>query len=74
MRRREFVAGVAGAAAWPLVAGAQQTVQQTAIPTIGYLAPETPRRFASRVRAFQEGLAEVGYIEHRNINVEFRWA
>ena len=67
MRRREFVAGLV--LALPIGARAQQT-----IPTIGYLGPESPTRFASRVKAFQDGLAEAGYVESRNIKIEYRWA
>jgi len=55
--------------ALPIAARAQQT-----IPTIGYLGPESPTRFASRVKAFQDGLAEAGYVESRNIKIEYRWA
>jgi putative ABC transport system substrate-binding protein len=44
------------------------------MPVIGYLGPESPGAFASRVRAFREGLAETGYIEGRNVAIEFRWA
>ena len=72
MRRRE-VLGVLGsaAAAWPLVAHAQQPV---AMPVIGYLGAELPAVFASRVRAFRQGLGEAGYVEGRNVAIEFRWA
>ena len=41
---------------------------------IGYLGPESPEPFASRVRAFRDGLAETGYVEGRNLAIEFRWA
>ena len=72
MRRRE-VLGVLGsaAAAWPLVARAQQPVT---MPVIGYLGAESPAVFASRVRAFRQGLGETGYVEGRNVAIEFRWA
>jgi putative tryptophan/tyrosine transport system substrate-binding protein len=70
MRRRDFVKLLGGAAAWALPAGAQQS----AMPIIGYLSPESPGPFASRVHAFREGLAETGYSEGRNVAIEFRWA
>jgi putative ABC transport system substrate-binding protein len=44
------------------------------MPVIGYLSPESPGLFASRVKAFREGLAETGYVEGRNVAIEFRWA
>jgi len=44
------------------------------MPVIGYLGPEEPGAFASRVNAFRDGLAEAGYLEGRNVAIEFRWA
>lgn len=44
------------------------------MPVIGYLGPESPQRFASRLGAFREGLAQAGYVEGRNVAMEFRWA
>jgi putative ABC transport system substrate-binding protein len=61
---------LSGAAAWTLPARAQPS----AMLVIGYLAPESPGPFASRLKAFQEGLAESGYIEGRNVAIEYRWA
>jgi putative ABC transport system substrate-binding protein len=69
MRRRDFIAGIS-AAAWPLVARAQQG----GVPVIGYLHSSTPTRFMDRVRWFLQGLGETGYVEGQNVAIEYRWA
>ena len=69
--RRSFVVAVgAGMLAPTFWAHAQQS----ALPVIGYLGPESSISFASRLRAFRLGLAETGYVEGRNVTMEFRWA
>jgi putative ABC transport system substrate-binding protein len=61
MRRREFVSLFGGAAAWPLAARAQQP----AMPTIAYLGPISPEAVAGRLRAFRQGLKEIGHVRFR---------
>jgi putative tryptophan/tyrosine transport system substrate-binding protein len=71
MRRREFIAGLGGTVAWPLAARAQQT----ALPVIGLLHSSSPATARpGNLAGFQQGLANEGYVEGRNLAVEYRWA
>jgi putative ABC transport system substrate-binding protein len=71
MRRRDFMRLLgAGAAAWPLAARAQQP----AVPVIGWLSARSPADTVPLVAAFHRGLGEHGFVEGRNVTVEYRWA
>jgi len=70
MRRRELIAGLAGAAAWPLTARAQQA----AMPGIGWLMATSREANLGRLAAFREGLIKAGYVDMRNVAIEYRSA
>jgi putative ABC transport system substrate-binding protein len=70
MRRREFISLLGGVAAWPLAARAQQP----ALPVIGFLTNATFEGWAERLRAFGQGLGENGFVEGRNLTIEFHQA
>jgi putative ABC transport system substrate-binding protein len=70
VKRREFIAGLGAAAAWPLKARAQQP----AMPVIGVLFGVSASEWAGRMAGVRRGLAETGFVEGRNVSMEYRWA
>jgi putative tryptophan/tyrosine transport system substrate-binding protein len=71
MKRRTFIMLLGSAAAWPFVARAQQAER---VRRIGFLGPSPAASFAPRVEAFWAGLRELGYVEGKNLVIEYRWA
>jgi putative ABC transport system substrate-binding protein len=71
VKRREFIALAGGAAAWPVVGRAQVTAKH---PVIGYLGAASPEQWAGRLQAFRQGMSETGYVESKNVTIEYRWA
>jgi putative ABC transport system substrate-binding protein len=70
MRRRHFIAGLGSAAAWPVVARAQQARMRA----VGYLYVGSPETSANQLAGFRKGLSEAGFVEGRNIAIEFGFA
>src|SRR5262245_43769637 len=71
MKRRELITLLGAAAAWPLVARAQQPAK---VPIIGFLGPGTPSAWSAWTAAFVQRLRELGWIEGRALAIEYRWA
>ena len=70
IRRRELLVTLGGAATWPVAARAQQTK----MPVLGFLGSASEERYEATRRAIRSGLNEAGFVEQRNLLMEYRWA
>ena len=70
VKRREFITLLGAAAAWPFAARAQQPT----LPVVGFLSSASAQAYKPFVSAYRSGLNEAGFVEGRNIAIEFRWA
>jgi putative tryptophan/tyrosine transport system substrate-binding protein len=71
MRRREFIKAIAGSSiTWPLAAQAQQP----AMPVVGFINAASPQSYSRQLAGFLKGLSEAGYVDGRNVAIEYRWA
>jgi len=70
VQRRAFLGALGGVAAWPFTARSQQA----AMPVVGFLNNASPDLYAERMRAFLQGLNEVGYVDGQNVVIEYRWS
>jgi putative tryptophan/tyrosine transport system substrate-binding protein len=74
MKRREFITLVGGTVASPLLRSQAALAQSQAMPVIGFLGSESPALFGEQLRLSRNGLAETGFVENRNVAIEYRWA
>jgi putative ABC transport system substrate-binding protein len=70
IRRRDFIIALGGAVAWPMAAGAQQA----AVPVIGWMSAASAAEWADNTAGFHRGLGDMGFVQGRNLAVEYRWA